>query len=114
MRGMGIGLPPKSPFTPPLALSTTPRLGSLLGSGNPLPVAPPNNTLAGLLSASPYPPPPPHPYASALSAFVQPPPSLGASSLLFGDQLASAPMWHYVRWRFRTFLANSRNYSITT
>ncbi len=54
-----------------------------------------------------FPPPSPYPYANALAAFgALSPPAVGASSLLFGTPAAPTPPWHYVRWRFRAFLAN--------
>jgi hypothetical protein len=123
MRGMGMGSAPKWPFLPPSPLSTKTHLGSLLGSDNPLPVAPSDNGLAALsgttflgaalsnpLSAAAsdlFPPPSPYPYADALAAFgALSPPAVGASSLLFGTPAAPTPPWHYVRWRFRAFLAN--------
>jgi hypothetical protein len=123
MRAMGMGPPLKWPFLPPPPLSTTTRLGSLLGSDNPLPVAPPDNglaalagtTLLGSASSNPlsaaasdlFPPQSPYPYANALAALgALSPPAVGASSLLFGTPAAPTPPWHYVRWRFRAFLAN--------
>ena len=54
-----------------------------------------------------FPPPSPYPYTNALAALGAPsPPAVGASSLLFGAPAAPTPLWHYVRWRFREFLAN--------
>jgi Second Messenger Oligonucleotide or Dinucleotide Synthetase domain len=119
---MGMGPPPKWPYPPPPPLSTKTDLGSLLGSGNPLPIAPPSsaragttflgsagrNALTGTAASDLFSPhlPPPSPSTNAFATLsALSPPTVGASSLLFGSPAPSSP-WHYVRWRFRTFLAN--------
>jgi hypothetical protein len=88
-----------------------------------LPVVPSDNGLAALsgttflgaalsnrfsaAASDLFPPPSPYPYTNALAALGAPsPPAVGASSLLFGAPAAPTPPWHYVRWRFREFLAN--------
>jgi hypothetical protein len=76
----------------------------------PTPRAGTSSLLSNALSAAAsdlFPPPPPYPYANALAGFGALSPLLvGTSSLLGSATAAPTPPWHYVRWRFRAFLAN--------
>jgi hypothetical protein len=68
----------------------------------PLPAFP--ASIIGGAVADPFQPVPqrqPNALAAALS-----PPSIGVLSSLFTAPTTPASPWHYVRWRFRTFLAN--------
>jgi Second Messenger Oligonucleotide or Dinucleotide Synthetase domain len=128
---MGTGLPPKGPY-PGLGLAgrnaLTGAAVSDLFAGYSLPVVPPSGGALAALAGTTYPglgsparsaltgaavsdlfsgyPPPPPPYASALAAFGALSPPSPATSLLFGTPTTPVGPWHYVRWRFNTFLAN--------
>jgi hypothetical protein len=115
---MGFGSPPKWPYLAPPSPSNRTN-SSLLGSGA-LPVTPSNNpfeslsgtTLLGSALSNQLPAaasdlfPPRYSCSNALAAFGPPSPPGSAASSLFGAPAASTPPWHYVRWRFRAFLAN--------
>jgi Second Messenger Oligonucleotide or Dinucleotide Synthetase domain len=94
---------PQSPPSPYPYASALAALAAL----SPPSAAPGRNALAGAASdLFPQYPPPPYPYASGLAAFGALSPLSPASSLLFGAPATPTSPWHYVRWRFGTFLAN--------